>query len=120
MGVPRPTALAQRDVAPAGEPGAAAVQRHGRGGDPRPMTSATTVAQPGDMTVPLLFGWEGIAVAVTVVLVVGAVAFLMLAAGRGASGRSDWQAWLDARSASPLEETAPPSEAVGRSPYRNN
>jgi hypothetical protein len=50
------------------------------------------------MTVPPLFGWEAILAVLVVVLVVG-VAFLVVGAAR-ASGteRSEWQAWLEARS----------------------
>ncbi|MGY1670531.1 hypothetical protein [Geodermatophilus sp. SYSU D00710] len=73
------------------------------------MASDATPPAPGDMTVPLLFGWEGI---VTGVLLLGAVAvlFLVVASVRaGRSDRSDWQAWLDARSAG---VTAPPSGTV--------
>jgi hypothetical protein len=50
------------------------------------------------MTVSMLFGWETIATAVTVLVVV-AVAFLVVgAASRSSAGRAEWQAWLDARS----------------------
>ena len=50
------------------------------------------------MTVPPLFGWEDIAT-VLVLLVAAAVAFLVIATARaGADERSEWQAWLDARS----------------------
>ena len=52
---------------------------------------------PGNLTVPPLFGFESVATAVVVVLIVAAAAFLLLAAGRGGSGRSEWQAWLDGR-----------------------
>jgi hypothetical protein len=51
------------------------------------------------MTVPPLFGWETI-VAVLVLLIVVAVAFFVAsAAGRAPSGQSEFQAWLEARSA---------------------
>jgi hypothetical protein len=51
------------------------------------------------MTVPPLFGWETI-VAVLLLLIVVAVAFFVAsAAGRAPSGRSEFEAWLDARSA---------------------
>ncbi len=52
---------------------------------------------PGNLTVPPLFGFESVATAVVVVLLLAAAAFLLLAAGRGGSGRSEWQAWLDGR-----------------------
>jgi len=61
------------------------------------MSQVTGPGAPGGMTVPPLFGWEDIA-AVLVVLAAVAVAYLVIAAvWAGASGRSEWQAWLDAR-----------------------
>ena len=63
------------------------------------MTPATTPPAPGSMTVPLLFGWEAILV-VLVVAVAVAVAFVAFGALRpGRSDRSEWQAWLETRSA---------------------
>jgi hypothetical protein len=62
------------------------------------MTPTPTPPPPGSMTVPPVFGWEDIATVLVVVLVLAAVAFLALAAGRAGTARSDWQAWLDARS----------------------
>jgi hypothetical protein len=54
---------------------------------------------PGRMTVPPLFGWEQIVLVLALVAIVG-VAFLLHSVARGsANGRSDWQSWLDARSA---------------------
>jgi hypothetical protein len=62
------------------------------------MEDVTTPPLPGRMTVSPLFGWEDI-LTVLAVLVVAAVAFLALGAGgAGADERSEWQAWLDARS----------------------
>lgn len=56
---------------------------------------------PGSMTVPPLFGWEHIVAVLALVAVVGAL-FLLHSVARGsAHGRSDWQSWLDARSARP-------------------
>jgi hypothetical protein len=55
------------------------------------------------MTVPFTFGWQQIAVVVALVLVAGVLAFVALAAGRATSGRSEWQAWLDGRSAAPVQ-----------------
>jgi hypothetical protein len=50
------------------------------------------------MTVPPLHGWVEL-VALLVAVVTVAAAFLVIAAGWSAfSGRSEWQAWLDARS----------------------
>ena len=55
------------------------------------------------MTVPFTFGWQQIAVVVALVLVAGVLAFVALAAGRATSGRAEWQAWLDGRSAAPVD-----------------
>ena len=50
------------------------------------------------MTVPPLFGWQEIAVLLVLLAVLG-VAFLAVATLRaGSAERSEWQAWLDARS----------------------
>src|SRR4051795_11580630 len=63
------------------------------------MAPAPTPPPPGSMTVSPLFGWETI-VAVLVLLIVVAVAFFVAsAAGRAPSGQSEFQAWLEARSA---------------------
>ena len=73
------------------------------------MAPELTPPAPGSMTVPPLFGWEGIAT-VLVLLVVLGVAFLVAAMSRaGAGERSEWQAWLDARSSrreDPAEDAA--------------
>jgi hypothetical protein len=62
------------------------------------VANTTTPLPPGSMTVPPLFGWELILTGL-LVLVVVAVAFLLLGAtGTGRDERSDWEAWLDARS----------------------
>ena len=61
------------------------------------MTPDATLPDFGRMTVPPLFGWQSILVGVALVLVVGMVAFVLLAAGRADSSRSDWEAWLAAR-----------------------
>ena len=70
------------------------------------MAYGTASPAPGSMTVPPLFGWETILVGLLVLIAV-AVAFLVVAAARaGTSGRSEWQAWLDARSRGPLDPAA--------------
>ena len=51
------------------------------------------------MTVPPLFGWQSIATVVVAVLVVAVIAVVLLQAGRDTAGRSEFQAWLDGRSA---------------------
>jgi hypothetical protein len=52
---------------------------------------------PGNMTVSFLFGWQHILTGLVLLIVLAAIFLLVLAAGRG--GRSEWQAFLDARSA---------------------
>lgn len=53
------------------------------------------------MTVSFLFGWQSIATVVVAVLVVAVLAVVLLQAGRDTVGRSEFQAWLDSRSAEP-------------------
>ena len=62
------------------------------------MAPVTTPPLPGSMTVPPLFGWSDI-ITVLVLLVAVAVAFLLIRAARAdVHERSEWEAWLDARS----------------------
>ena len=75
------------------------------------------------MTVPPLFGWESIATVVVVAAVVAVVAVVLLQTGRDIHGRSEWQAWLDGRSADLRQlrdddrpaPSAPVGDADGRS-----
>ena len=62
------------------------------------MASVSTPPLPGGMTVPPWFGWENILVVLLLLVVVGAAFFAVSAAGTDATGRSEWEAWLDARS----------------------
>ena len=71
------------------------------------------------MTVSFLFGWQHILTGLVLLIVLAAIFLLVLAAGRG--GRSEWQAFLDARSAGrpdlpPGEDDArgEPADAVSR------
>jgi hypothetical protein len=66
---------------------------------PRPMAAAPTPLPPGSMTVPPLFGWETVAVAVTLLLAAGMVFLLVTATRAGAGRRDEWRALLEARSA---------------------
>lgn len=67
---------------------------------------------PGGMTVPLLFGWEFILTGLVVVVVV-AVAFVLVSANRSDEGeRSEWQAYLDARSRRGRDSDDPAPERV--------
>jgi hypothetical protein len=82
------------------------------------MAHVTTSPAPGSMTVPPLFGWEGI-LSVLVVVVAVAVAFLVFSTTRaGATERSEWQAWLQARSGR-LDEPAPDPDDGSRTVRRD-
>ena len=71
------------------------------------------------MTVSFLFGWQHILTGLVLLIVLAAIFLLVLAAGRG--GRSEWQAFLNARAAGrpdlpPREDDArgEPADAVSR------
>jgi len=86
---------------------------------PGSMAPDPTSLDPGSMTVPPLFGWEHIVTVLAVMAVVGA-AFLLHSVARGSvHARSDWQSWLDARSAGQTSASgigaAPAVEQVHRS-----
>ena len=79
------------------------------------MATVPTPPAPGSMTVPPLFGWEHI-LTVLVLLIAVAVAYLGVAASRaGTSGRSEWQAWLDARSSRRRDAADGPTDPYDRS-----
>ncbi len=68
------------------------------------------------MTVSFLFGWQDVAT-VLACLVAVVVAFLLLgAAWAAASGRSEMQAWLDARSSGRRDAAAAPPDRPGPPP----
>jgi len=71
------------------------------------MTPAMTAPEPGNMTVPPMFGWGSIAILLTLVVMLAVAAFMVLAAGRADSGRSEFQAWLAGRSAGSADEPQP-------------
>ena len=54
---------------------------------------------PGSMTVPPLYGWENIVLLLVVLVVVAVAVGVLLSVGKAQTGRSEWQAWLDGRSA---------------------
>jgi hypothetical protein len=64
------------------------------------------------MTVPPLFGWEGVLAVVALVVVIAVAFFVASAAGRGADSRSEWMAGLAARSSMPPD---PPIDRDARS-----
>ena len=51
---------------------------------------------PGSLTVSVLFGWGSILTGLVLLVALAVIFLLVLSAGRG--GRSEWQAFLDARS----------------------
>jgi cytoskeletal protein RodZ len=60
------------------------------------------------MTVPPLFGWETLLVLLAVLVAIGVVVAVVGTARAGATGRSEWQEYLDARSgrrAAPAEDS---------------
>jgi hypothetical protein len=64
----------------------------------RPMTPALTAPEPGNMTVPPLFGWQVLGTALVLLVVLAIIVFLYLMTGRAPSGRAEWQAFLEGRS----------------------
>lgn len=74
------------------------------------MALELTPSSPGSMTVPFLFGWEGIAILVVLLAVLG-VAFLVAATTRaGAGERSEWQAYLEGRSSRGRDSAPAPQD----------
>jgi hypothetical protein len=66
------------------------------------------------MTVPPLFGWEGIVSLLVLLLVVAVAFFVVGAAGTNRAGRSEWQALLEARTITrqdPAQPTGPAASA---------
>jgi len=53
------------------------------------------------MTVPPLFGWEGILTVVALMLIVAVSYLVILASRTSKDSRSEWHAFLDARSSRP-------------------
>ncbi|MGY1605265.1 hypothetical protein [Geodermatophilus sp. SYSU D00815] len=68
------------------------------------MTPAAPPPAPGSMTVPPLFGWEVLLTGAALVVLLAVAGLVVLAAGRNRSGRAEWQAWLESRSAGHREE----------------
>jgi hypothetical protein len=72
------------------------------------------------MTVPPLFGWEHVLIAMVLVVLAAAVGLALLAAGKGRSARNEWQAWLDGRSAprghEPYHQAEPDVDPAGTAP----
>ena len=62
------------------------------------MTDVGTPRAPGNLTVPVLSGWETIGVLLAVVVLVGVLVVLLGTARTGATGRAEWQTYLAARS----------------------
>ena len=73
------------------------------------MASTDMPLLPGSMTVPPWFGWGEVALVVVLAVLLGVAAFVALAAGRAAGGRSEWDAWLEGRSGPRAQESDTPS-----------
>jgi hypothetical protein len=76
------------------------------------MTPAPTAPLPGSMTVPPLFGWEHILIALVLVVGAGLVGLVLLAVGRAGSERTEWQAFLDSRSVRRGDQSADTSTST--------
>ena len=74
------------------------------------MPDAPTPLPPGSMTVPPWFGWEAVALVVTVLLVSGVVFLVVGAIRAGTARRDEWRALLEARSAHHLDPVVRPEE----------
>jgi hypothetical protein len=66
------------------------------------------------MTVPPLFGWETIALGLVILVVLAVAAVALLGAGKAKSERSEWEAWLNGRSAGRPDRSGVPE--VSRQP----
>jgi hypothetical protein len=96
--LPRPDLAPLRDLPRGDEEAAAAVPPGGELPHAGVMAPVPTSPEPGNLTVPLLFGWGDLLV-VLVLLLAGVVVFLVVTASApAATRRSEWQAWLDGRS----------------------
>lgn len=72
------------------------------------MAAPITPPLPGSMTVPLWYGWEAV-LGVLLLAVLGAVVFfLVTASGSDSNQRSEWQAFLAARSGATDDGDADP------------
>ena len=77
------------------------------------MTDAPTPPAPGEMTVPLLSGWEGVATVLLLVLALVALAALAGALRGSRGARPEWQAWLDGRPRRGGDAVPGPAEPPG-------
>jgi hypothetical protein len=75
------------------------------------MAPATTPPPPGSMTVPPLFGWEAILTVVAILLTLAVGYLVILASRTSKDSRSEWQAFLEARSSRPA--AGPPRRPAG-------
>ena len=80
------------------------------------MTPGTPPPLPGSMTVPPLYGWENIVLVLVVLVMVAVAVGVLLSVGKAETGRSEWQAWLDGRSAGSAEGDSGHRPEGGRAP----
>lgn len=74
------------------------VRRTGSSRTLEAMDPLATPPEPGNFTVPLLFGWNDILLVLVLLVAAVVVVLLVTASASAASRRSEWEAWLDARS----------------------
>lgn len=60
--------------------------------------------EPGSLTVPPLFGWEGIVVLLVAAVVIGVGYLLFSALSASRRPSSDWDEWLQGRSRNRLDD----------------
>ncbi|SNS24508.1 hypothetical protein SAMN04488107_1866 [Geodermatophilus saharensis] len=77
------------------------------------MENVPSTPAPGDLTVPLLSGWEGVGAGLLLLAALAVMVLLLAAARPGAGNRSEWQAWLDARSGRAGAAPADPADGPG-------
>lgn len=92
---------------------AAGAPRPEKSAHPWHMAPATTPPRPGNLTVPVLFGWEFIVVVLLLVVGLAVVFVVLSAAGRNVSERAELQAWLDARTHGSGEQRGPGTPVTG-------
>ena len=61
----------------------------------------------------MLFGWEGVITVVAVMVAVGVLYLLVLASRTSSDSRSEWQAFLEARSGRREDPAAGPGDSSG-------
>ncbi|WP_041775744.1 hypothetical protein [Blastococcus saxobsidens] len=74
------------------------------------MAPAPTPQMPGNLTVPVLFGWENLVTVVVLALVTALLFVVVLAAAAAGSRRSEWRDWLDSRPSGAAGSASDPAD----------